>query len=62
MWKKIKCDVCGCKYFPRKEQMYAVKKYEGLNALVNGGNNVYYAQDCPVCGCQMVLKERIDKA
>lgn len=63
--KKYTCKVCGSDIIPNKKTRYVVK-----DRLVTGGiNNAlsgsymepkeYDAFDCPVCGCQMIAKERL---
>lgn len=51
--KKIKCDVCGFEFDPKKENHYIIDKGDiyGIRALD--------CFDCPNCGCQAKTKERM---
>lgn len=51
--KKIKCDICGFEFEPKKENHYVI-----TTANVVGSRDLD-CFDCPNCGCQAKTKERI---
>lgn len=53
--KKMKCRVCGCRFFPTKELKQIVG--EKVNIF---SSNYYDAYDCPACGCQVVAGKRME--
>lgn len=63
--KKITCKVCGKVFYPKAEYIARDRIVNGglINAV--NGNSIeaknYDAMDCPECGCQIVLKERLKK-
>lgn len=63
--KKIECKVCGNKFVPRNENRYVVKDRMatgGINSAFSGQYSEpkqYDAFDCAVCGCQLIVKERL---
>lgn len=56
--KKIKCDVCGYKFLPVKENVYQTKMSNGLFER----STIFDTIDCPKCGCQSTLQVRYDNA
>ena len=62
---KIECKVCGHRFIPRKENKYVVKDRMvtgGVQSALSGQYSEakqYDAFDCEVCGCQMIVKERL---
>lgn len=65
--KKIRCTICGKEFVPNKEEKYCAKENRiqgGLSAALSGSpeeSRLYDCFDCPVCGCQIVAKERLRK-
>ena len=62
---KITCKVCGKSVYPKAEYVVKDRTFSGGIAAAMSGNydepKIYDAMDCPACGCQMVLKERLRK-
>lgn len=56
---KIKCNVCGKRLKPNKEDVYAVAERPSIADCLLA-RKVYEAMDCPRCGCQKVLNIRLD--
>lgn len=54
----MKCNVCEREFDPVKEIRYTAKKVPALFALAT----FYDCFDCPHCGCQIVIQERIESA
>ena len=53
----MKCKICGLKFTPTKEIMYIGKEKEHTGILTD---IVYYdCCDCPRCGRQYILGDRI---
>ena len=63
--KKITCEVCGKVFYPKSEYVVKDKVMSGGIAAAMNGESAeperYDAMDCPVCGCQLVLKRRMRK-
>lgn len=62
--KLLECRVCGNKFAPDKEQVYTARECisrGGINGALAGMKEpeVYDCYDCPVCGCQIVVQERL---
>ena len=62
--KKMTCTVCGKTFYPKAEYIARDRITKGgiVNAM-NGNSDEpkrYDAMDCPECGCQMILKTRLD--
>ena len=57
--KKVKCDVCGHRFKPIKEKVYLATPERGLVAMFNP-KDVFSVIDCENCGCQIMLKGRLD--
>lgn len=58
----LECKVCGCKFNAIAEKHYIARDNgkTGL-AVAFGSTNeegLYDAFDCPMCGCQVIAKER----
>lgn len=52
---KIKCEVCGTEFEPKKENRYTgIVRGVFVNTLT-----LYDCYDCPKCGSQHKAKERI---
>ena len=51
-YKTLTCKMCGEEFRPHKDHRYTVVKYQGLFLFFD-------AIDCPHCGCQMILGERM---
>ena len=54
----MKCGVCGKYFIPKKENVYLVAEKKMFSTQQV---ETYDAIDCPRCGCQKVLKLRMDK-
>jgi len=62
--KKMKCKVCGKRFDASPHDRYtAFHSIEGgLNAVLSGTNKSYFdAYDCPGCGCQITVGERLPR-
>lgn len=63
--RKITCKVCGKMVYPKTGYVVRDRIMNGgINAVLAGNSTeakIYDAMDCPECGCQMVLKERMRK-
>ena len=59
----LKCKVCGIKFCPTTWRRYTAvgNKATGVVAAVVGTENpiIYDAFDCPSCGCQIIVNERL---
>lgn len=59
----LKCKVCGIKFRPTTWRRYAAvgNKTTGVAAVLGGTEKpiIYDAFDCPSCGCQIVVNERL---
>ena len=51
--KKLVCKVCGHEFAPEKKNRYVAKR-----PIPYQTTEYYDCYDCPVCGCQIVAKER----
>ena len=62
----LKCKVCGIKLRPTTWRKYTVvdNKTTGVVAAIVGTENpiIYDAFDCPNCGCQIIVNERLRRA
>lgn len=61
--KMLKCKVCGCEFEASKKDHY-VSRSNGKTGLMSSFGNedectLYDTFDCPRCGCQMVMKQRV---
>lgn len=58
----LECKVCGCKFNAVAENHYIARDNEktGLATAFGPTNEegLYDAFDCPMCGCQVIAKER----
>jgi DNA-directed RNA polymerase subunit RPC12/RpoP len=55
----IKCVVCR-KHIPvTKHQVYRVTEPQSITGAFSTPAKMYDAVDCPVCGCQHLLKVRL---
>ena len=55
-YKTLTCKVCGEEFRPHKDYRYTVVKHQGLFIP-----SLYFdAIDCPRCGCQTILGDRLD--
>lgn len=59
--KKIKCDVCGFRMLPLKEQIYEVRETLGLTDVLTHAAKTFEAMDCPRCGHQVVFAVRMPR-
>jgi len=56
--KKVKCNVCGTRFFPN---IYMAKGSCGVTTALTTGQIKYDVCDCPECGRQIVLGERYER-
>ena len=57
----IKCKVCGKRFVLERENKYeTVNEEKGLLSLATKAV-VYEAFDCPQCGCQNIVNEKIGR-
>lgn len=57
--KKIKCNVCGYKFYLKKEMVKTVYDNSNLFEIFKGKGTSYYdAVNCPNCSCQKILWPR----
>lgn len=58
----LECKVCGCKFNAIVEKHYIARDNGKTGLAVAFGStneeSLYDAFDCPMCGCQVVAKER----
>ena len=58
----IKCNVCGCEFPPVAERHYITRDGGKIGIVAafqsNNEEKLYDAFDCPMCGCQVIAKER----
>lgn len=57
----IKCNVCESEFIPRIGEHYISRDNQmtGLTTVVSNSEvKIYDTFDCPVCGCQVAVKER----
>lgn len=62
--KRCKCQVCGNAFAMVSERRYTVRedKVTGLtNIAEHKEEKMYDAFDCPECGCQNLVNERLRK-
>ena len=59
--KKIKCDVCGFRTLPLKEQIYEGREAQGLAELFATAVKTFEAMDCHRCGHQVVFGVRMPR-
>ncbi len=57
-YKTLTCKVCGEEFRPHKDHRYTVVKNKGLFIPPL----FFDAIDCPHCGCQVLLRERLGAA
>lgn len=59
---QLECKVCGCKSNAIIERHYMARDNGKIGLSAAFGSNtegsLYDAFDCPVCGCQIIAKER----
>lgn len=58
----LECKVCGTKFNAIVEKHYIARDNSKTGLAVAFGSNseesLYDAFDCPMCGCQVIAKER----
>lgn len=60
---KLKCNVCGCEFYPTADKRYTViePKVTGLITVVSDDKRMLKdAFDCPACGCQIIAGNRLE--
>lgn len=57
-YKTLTCKVCGEEFRPHKDHRYTVVKHPGLFIP----SLFFDAIDCPHCGCQVILGDRLSAA
>lgn len=55
-YKTLTCKVCGEEFRPHKDHRYTAVKHQGLFIPPL----FFDAIDCPYCGCQAILGDRLD--
>ena len=55
---KIQCSTCGEKVAPKREDTVQ-ERINVVGAVFQGGYRFLDVMDCPVCGCQIILTERL---
>ena len=58
--KKIKCSICNYKFYIEKSKVKMVSESKGISGAISG-NTLFDAIDCPKCGCQNILKVRLNE-
>ena len=59
--KMLKCGVCGTEFPPTEEGHYIARDNNKTGAVIvisKEEEKIYDAFDCPVCGSQIIAKER----
>lgn len=59
--KRIKCKVCGNRFFPHRENMYLAVEKQALGQVLVSAPKVTECFDCPLCGCQNAVNVRNPK-
>lgn len=59
--KKVKCDVCGYKFKVEKEKVYTAKTTCSFTEMLSKAPEYVSVMDCPKCGCQVLLKIRMQR-
>lgn len=65
--KTLVCEVCGSKIVPNKDNRYTATDRPctgGLSNAITGSYTEpkeYEAYDCKICGCQLIVQERLKK-
>ena len=58
----MRCSVCGAEFVPKKEARDTGRNNGKTGAMslfeANQEERLYDCFDCPICGCQIVAKER----
>lgn len=55
----MKCNICGKRLEIRRTEVYMVKRIDYATALLSRTEKVFDAVDCPRCGHQILLGERL---
>lgn len=59
---QLECNVCGCKFNAIVERHYVARDNGKTGLSVAFGSSseesLYDAFDCPMCGCQIIAKDR----
>ena len=59
--KKLRCKVCKNKFKPKRQRRYVVKEVVSVLMLAPATFH-RECHDCPFCGCQNVLNNRLVEA
>ena len=59
--KKSECLTCGHRFKIEKDRVYLAEEPIGVFAKFTKGATRHDAIDCPACGCQNILNERLPK-
>lgn len=55
----MKCKVCGKRFPVTWMDVYRVAEPQSITGAISNPVKTYDAIDCPVCGCQHLLKVRL---
>ena len=55
------CEVCGFGFVPTKQEGYIATDRSAVFQALTTPAKQYDATDCPKCGCQIILAERLPK-
>ena len=55
----MKCKICGKRFALVKDRMYMVIEKPSLDRLFSKSQMVWDAIDCPRCGCQVLVGNRL---
>ena len=62
MIKKIKCNVCGCKFTSDESMHYIARDNQETGLAASFGSKMepalFDAFDCPECNCQVIVGKR----
>lgn len=56
--KKTKCQVCGYRFTPERENIYTAEEPRSAAEMLTKAPTRFSAVDCPICGCQIRLADR----
>lgn len=59
--KEIQCSVCKAKMQPNAELHYVAISSKRTNPFYTSEEALYDAYDCPLCGSQIILGQRLEK-
>ena len=59
--EEIQCNACKAKFQPNTEFHYVAKSKSRSNPLYIADELLHDAYDCPLCGSQIILGERLER-